>query len=195
MVAPSMPTDPADVTQLLNRVRDGDSAAANQLFPLVYADLRSVALKYFRDQPSDHTLQPTALVHEAFLRMIGNDGKWQDRVHFFAVAATAMRQILVNYAEARGAQKRGGGKKGVTLIDDVHAAGADGFNPIELDDALKRLSELDARKGRVVELRFFGGLTLEEIAGVLNVSRSTVDADWRMARAWLARELSEGMPA
>jgi RNA polymerase sigma factor (TIGR02999 family) len=186
-----MPRDPAQVTQLLIRVRGGDSAAANQLFPLVYGDLRALALRHFRQQRSDHTLQPTALIHEAYLRLFRPAGQYQDRVHFFAVAATAMRQILVNYARARAAKKRGAGRGAVTLAVEANAKQRRGLDPIELDDALRRLAELDERKARIVELRFFGGLNVEEIVELLGISKSTVEADWRMARAWLARALSE----
>src|SRR5262245_2507265 len=154
-----MPQDLAELTRLLGEMGRGDSSAANELYPLVYADLRSMALRYFRDQPSDHTLQPTALVHEAFLKLVRHSGQWNDRVHFLAVAATSMRQILVNYAVARSAQKRGGGRQQLTLLGELVPEGAPGFDPIELDDALKRLAELDTRKARVVELRFFGGLS------------------------------------
>lgn len=187
-----MPRDLEQVTQLLAELGQGNESAAERLFPLIYSDLRSLALRYFRGQRSDHTLQPTALVHEAFLRVANATGHWNDRTHFFAVAATAMRQILVNYAVARSAKKRGGGNKTVTLIGELTPSATAGFDPIELDDALRRLSQMDERKGRVVELRFFGGLTVDEIARVLNVSKSTVEADWRMARAWLARALDEG---
>lgn len=187
-----MPQDRARVTQLLNEMQHGDSDAVNQLFPLVYKDLRSLALRYFKGQPPNHTLQPTALVHEAFLRLAQDAGPWQDRKHFLAVAAMAMRQVLVNYALARVAKKRGGGQRQLLLVGELVPDGKPGFDPIELDEALKRLSALDARKGRVVELRFFGGLSIEEISNVLEISRSTVDADWRFARVWLARELSGG---
>jgi RNA polymerase sigma factor (TIGR02999 family) len=184
-----VPHDLAQVTRLLAELDRGDASAADRLFPLVYADLRSLALRYFRDQPSDHTLQPTALVHEAFLRLARQTGQYQDRVHFLAVAATAMRQILVNYAVARSAKKRGGGKPAMTLIGDLGPQGQPGFNPIELDDSLRKLAELDARKARVVELRFFGGLQEADAAAILGVSPSTARDDWRMARAWLRQEL------
>jgi RNA polymerase sigma factor (TIGR02999 family) len=186
-----MPADAALVTQLLNRVRKGDSDAANELFPLVYADLRSLALRHFRNQRSGHTLQPTALIHEVYLRLFRPTGEYQDRVHFFAVAATAMRQILVNHARARAAKKRGDGRSALTLTVDPRAREGSGFDPIELDDALNRLNELDQRKARIVELRFFGGLSVEEIVELLGISKSTVEADWRLARAWLAKMLSE----
>src|SRR5215467_5878095 len=138
-----MPIEPAQVTQLLMRVRGGDSAAAHQLFPLVYGDLRALALRHFRHQRADHTLQPTALINEAYLRLFRQAGQYQDRVHFFAVAATAMRQILVNYARARAARKRGDGRAPVTLVADPNARTRRGLDPIELDDALRRLGELD----------------------------------------------------
>lgn len=178
-------------TRLLMEAGGGDEAAAAKLLPLVYDELRMVADRYFRRQHADHTLQPTALVHEAFLRLIDQtNAKWNDRAHFFAVAATAMRQILVNHALAKGAVKRGGGRAKILLNPEVAAASDEGFDPIELDEALKKLAELDARKSKVVELRFFSGLSNEEVAAVLNVSLTTVESDWRMARAWLSKAMS-----
>lgn len=178
-------------TRLLADVGAGDRDAAAKLLPLVYDELRMVADRYFRRQHADHTLQPTALVHEAFLRLIDQtSAKWNDRAHFFAVAATAMRQILVNHALAKGAQKRGGGRAKILLNPEVAASPEDGFDPVELDEVLTKLAELDARKAKVVELRFFSGLANEEVASVLGVSLTTVEADWRMARAWLSKALS-----
>lgn len=179
-------------TKLLAELGNGDSAAAARLLPIVYDELRRLASHYFRRQRSDHTLQPTALVHEAFLRMIDQTrAQWKDRAHFFAVAAKAMRQILVNHALAKNAEKRGGGRAKVALADEFAPASGNEFDAIALDDALKKLAELDERKARVVELRFFSGLSVEEVAEVLNVSVTTIEGDWRMARAWLSRTMRE----
>lgn len=178
-------------TRLLSELGNGDPAAAARLLPLVYDELRRLASHYFRRQRSDHTLQPTALVHEAFLRMIDQtQAQWKDRAHFFAVAAKAMRQILVNHAIAKNAEKRGGGRARLALADELVPVGGE-FDAIALDDALKTLAGLDERKARVVELRFFSGLSVEEVAEVLGVSITTVEGDWRMARAWLSRTMRE----
>jgi len=180
-----------DATRTLNMLSDGDSSAADRLLPLIYADLRALAGSYFRGQPGDHTLEPTALVHEAYLRLIDqSQASWNDRTHFFAVAATAMRQILINHAERRGALKRGGGRKRQPLDFATPIEGLDA-ELLSLDEALEEMAELDVRKSRVVEMRFFGGLGMQEIAVVLGVSKTTVESDWRMARAWLSRRLSE----
>lgn len=186
--------DPAhlETTRLLINLGNGDAKAAAKLLPLVYDELRSVAARYFRRQGANHTLQPTALVHEAFLKLVDQTrAKWKDRAHFFAVAAQAMRQILVNHARGRNAEKRGGGRAKIAFADDMAAAATPGeFDPLALDEALTKLNELDERKARVVELRFFSGLSNEEVAEVLGVSLTTVEGDWRMARAWLSRALS-----
>jgi RNA polymerase sigma-70 factor (ECF subfamily) len=180
------------VTETLSTLAEGDPSAAARMMPMVYDELRRLAASYFREQPGNHTLQPTAVVHEAFLRLVDQtQAQWTDRVHFFAVAATAMRQILVSHARRRNAEKRGGGRKPVHLdhtpgpiiqIDD---------DLVALDEALTILSELDERKARVVEAKFFGGLNHDEIALALDVSLSTVEADWRFARAWLADVMGE----
>lgn len=186
-----MQSTPAETTRLLLNLGNGDVAAAAQLLPMVYDELRAVAGRYFRRQGSDHTLQPTALVHEAFLRLVDQtQARWKDRAHFFAVAAKAMRQILVSHARARGAEKRGGGRAKIAFTDALTPANAAEFDPLALDEALTRLADLDERKARVVELRFFSGLTNEEVAEVLGVSLTTIESDWRMARAWLSRMLS-----
>lgn len=179
-------------TQLLAALGNGDGRAAERLLPLVYEELRSLASSYFARQRADHTLQPTALVHEAFLKLIDQThAQWKDRAHFFAVAATAMRQVLVNHALAKNAQKRGGGRARFAFAEDLAGGKMQEFDPLAIDEALKKLAELDARKSRVVELRFFSGLSVDEVAEVLNVSKTTVEGDWRMARAWLSRELAE----
>ena len=182
-----------EATLTLTTISEGDASGAETLFGLIYSDLHALAASYFRRQPSDHTLQPTALVHEAFLRLINQmNVQWNDRAHFFAVAATAMRQILVNHAEQRATLKRGGDRQRLSLED---SDGAGAAIPVEdvlaMDEAMKALAEMDARKCGVVEMRIFGGLTMEEIAHVQDVSKTTVESDWRMARAWLSRRLSE----
>ena len=175
-----------DVTQILCNLREGSDSAAARLFPLVYDELRDIADRYFRRQRNDHTLQPTALVHEAFVKLVDQtQAQWSDRAHFMAVAALAMRQLLINHAEARGAQKRGGGRARLTFFEPADAKSEETVDPIELD----------ARKASVVELRFFGGLSVDEVATVLEVSKSTVEGDWRFARAWLSSRLSGEAPS
>jgi RNA polymerase sigma-70 factor, ECF subfamily len=169
----------------------------DRLLPDAYQELRRLAAAYLRRERPGQTLQPTALVHEAYLRLARDKpGRWQNRAHFCAIAANAMRQILVERARARGAVKRGGGQPRVTLVDDIDAAaGNDGPAPIDLlalDQALTRLAELDPRQARIVELRYFGGLSLEETAEALDVAPATVKRDWTVARAFLARELDHG---
>jgi len=185
------------ITLLLTRSQRGDRDATDALLPLVYDELHALAQSYFRSQPSGHTLQPTALVNEACVRLLGRDGAaWNDRAHFFAVAASAMRQILVNHAQAKRAAKRGGGRARVTLADTDAVSHPPAVDLIDLDDALGELQREHERMARVVELRYFGGLTVPEAAEALGVSRSTVEADWRFARAWLLDRLGEsGGPA
>ena len=178
-------------TSLLRKARGGDEPAAAEFLPIVYDELRAIAGNLFKHQPGQ-TLQPTALVHEAFLKLVDQSGAaWQDRAHFMAVAAKAMRHVLIDHARERGAAKRGGGWKRVTL--DV-ADGASEAKPIDLlalDEALGRLGELDSRQASVVEMRFFAGLSVRETAEVLGVSQRTVELDWKMARAWLSRALTD----
>ena len=182
-----MATDPTDVTALLHRLNRGDTAAFDQLLPLVYQQLRSQAALLMRTERSDHTLQPTALINEAFLRLVDQTQvQWQNRAHFLAVAAQAMRRVLVDYARARLRGKRGGGAQRVEL-DDL------GQTPVmpspeevlDLHLALQKLAEIDPQQGRVVELRYFGGLTIDETARVLDISPATVKREWTMAKAWL----------
>lgn len=183
-----------DVTQVLVKLTRGDTNAASELFPLVYEELRALASRLFQAQPSDHTLQPTALVHEAYLRMVRGSNDWNDRAHFFAIAARAMRQILVNHALAREAAKRGAGRHKRSL--DGLAQGAapkDGF-VLALDEALHRLAGFDERCGQIVELRFFGGLTIKETAAVLDISPRSVDRAWNFAKGWLNREITKEVP-
>jgi RNA polymerase sigma factor (TIGR02999 family) len=178
----------ASADDLLVRLRDGDDQAAAELFPRVYKQLRALAGAYLRGR-AGHTLSPTALVHEAFLKLVKHADGYRDHAHFVAVAATAMRQILVNHARDAVAQKRGGkGRERVTLsglADDEQ----DAVDALAMDDLLRELETLDARQARLVELRVFGGLTEEEIAAVLGVSTRTVQKDWRRAKAWLLERL------
>jgi RNA polymerase sigma factor (TIGR02999 family) len=176
-----------DVTLLLAEAGRGDAAASARLMELVYGELRGLAGGYARRQRADHTLQPTALVHEAFLKLVDeNATPWNDRAHFFAVAATAMRQILTDHARARQAQKRGGGDwDKVSLDEAVLSQEKRDLDLVVLDEALTELAAYDERKHRVVELRFFGGLTVEEVAQLMSLSTTTIESEWRAARAWL----------
>jgi RNA polymerase sigma factor (TIGR02999 family) len=181
------------VTELLVRWRGGDKAALDALLPLVYAELRRIARHYLSNERSDHTLQSTALVHEAYLRLAKQQlPEWQNRAHFFAVAAQLMRQILVDYARTHKASKRGGAVYVLGLEEAEEKAQPLDLDIVALDDALKTLAELDLQQSRVVELKFFGGLSIEETAEVLGVSPSTVKREWITARAWLYRELERG---
>lgn len=185
-------SSPTPITQLLVRWNDGDRAALDELLPLVYAELRRTADAYLRRERSDHTLQPTALVHEAYLRLIDRTGvNWQNRAHFFGTAARLMRQILVDHARQHTAQKRGGLRHRVTLDETIGFSAGRDLDLIALDDALTGLENLDADQSRIVELRFFGGLTIEETGVALGISPATVKREWRMARAWLQREMDK----
>jgi RNA polymerase sigma factor (TIGR02999 family) len=178
------------VTELLVRWRDGDREALDALMPLVYAELRRLARNYLQRERPDHTLQSTALVHEAYVRLIGQDvPQWQNRAHFFGVAAQLMRQILVDHARNHRADKRGGGAFKLTLSDALEQARPVDVDVVALDDALKALAEIDPQQSRVVELKFFAGLTNEDTSEILGISASTVKRDWITARAWLFREL------
>lgn len=183
--------EPSDnLTKLLDDWSSGDQQALERLMPLVYAELHRIARRTWSKQQPGHTLQPTILIHEAYLKLVGQKERaFQNRTHFYAVAAMAMRQVLVNHAEARLSAKRGGGKNTVPL-DEVQAASLkEAKDVLSLHEALRRLSDLDPRKSQVVELRYFGGLSIEETAEALGVSTITVTRDWQTARAWLAREL------
>jgi RNA polymerase sigma factor (TIGR02999 family) len=182
-----------DITLLLRSVRRGDRDAVDRLLPLVYAELRRIAGGYLRSERTGHTLQPTALVHEAYLRLVDQrDVEWESRAHFVAIAAQTMRRILVDHARARSAAKRSGGATRVTLVDDVAAVDPRAVDLIDLDGALDRLESMDPRMARVVELKYFGGLTNPEIAEVLSISAATVDRERAIATAWLRRELDRG---
>jgi RNA polymerase sigma factor (TIGR02999 family) len=189
------PDSSADITQLLHAWRAGDGSALERLTPLVYDDLRRIARRHLARERAGATLQPTALVHEAWLRLARHERvAWQDRAHFLAVGALTIRRLLVEQARRRRAQKRGGGALTVTLSAAAGEAAGTGVDLIALDQALDRLAELSPRQARVVELRYFGGLTVEETAGVLGVSPATVKVDWQMARAWLFAALKRGAP-
>ncbi len=178
------------VTQVLNQVVDGHPSAAGQLLPMVYDELRRLARSQLRRQPTGHTLQATALVHEAYLRLVGpTASRWESRAHFFAVSATAMRQVLSNHARRKKAAKRGSTWNRVCLSEIIDPAGEPDVDLMALDHALEKLATLDERQSRLVELRFFGGMTTKEIALVLGVSTSTIEKEWAMARAWLSAEL------
>lgn len=180
-----------DVTKLLDAWSDGDGEALQELMPLVYDELHQMAKRYMNSQPSGHTLQTTALIHEAYLKLTDNrEKRFQNRAHFFAVAAQAMRHILVDHARSRQSDKRGGGQQVISLENAPMVSIERASEIIALDDALKNLFAVDERKGRVVELRYFGGLSVEETGEVLKVSPETVMRDWRFAKTWLLRELS-----
>jgi RNA polymerase sigma-70 factor, ECF subfamily len=182
---------PRDVTALLGDWSRGNRTALNRLLPLVYAELRRVAARQLRRERSDHTLQPTALVHEVFIRMVDQrQVDWQDRAHFFGVAANVMRRILVDHARRHSARKRGDGVRCVSIDEARDVAASDQMPILALEQALERLETVDADLAKIVELRAFGGLTIEEAAHVLSVSPSTAKRDWRTAKAWLNRELA-----
>ena len=191
------PPNPApDATLLLSRMHGGDADAANELLPLVYDQLRAIAGGMFRAQPAAHTLQPTSLVHEVYLKLVRSDaGGWESRAHFCAVASIAMRQILQDYARAKRAEKRGGGQGSRVPLEFVTMPGsasttAATWELVDLDDALTQLAEINERQARIAELRYFADLSNEQIAEVLGVSVPTVTRSWRVARAWLGAKLS-----
>ena len=189
-----METSSQQISHLLHSWSDGDSQALDQLTTLVYGELRRMARRYMRRQPPGHTLQTTALIHEAYLRLVRREEqRWENRAHFFSVAAQAMRHILMDYARARNRDKRGGGGQRVSLDEAMTICPERVAELVALDDALTELAKLDDRRSKVVELRFFGGLTEEEIAEVLKVSPRTVSSDWSLARSWLLRELSKSV--
>lgn len=186
-----MPSQSLNTTCLLHRI-ERDPSAAEGLIPLVYDELRQIAARRLRRERPDHTLQPTALVHEAFLRLVDQTrARWNDRAHFLAVAAEVVRRVLVDHARAHDAVKRGGGQKIVTLCEPQALPERDVIDVLDLDVALERLAALNPRHADIVRLRFFGGLTGEEIGHVLGVSRVTVTKEWAIARAWLLSELGE----
>jgi RNA polymerase sigma factor (TIGR02999 family) len=186
-------SEPHDLTLALKSLRAGDEAGLDHILQVVYSELQRIARNQMSKEKAGHTLQPTALVHEAYLRLVDDAAVgWQNRAHFFAVAARAMRQILVDHARRRDADKRGGDLQRVSLQDDLTPELPQAeFEFLDLHEAIEKLSALDAGLGRMVELRFFGGLTLDETAEVLGLSRRKVAKDWAFARVWLAQELSE----
>jgi RNA polymerase sigma-70 factor (ECF subfamily) len=186
-------SSPEGVTRLLHAWGQGKESALNELLPLVHQELRRLARRYMFGERQGHTLQTTALVNEAYLRLLGSQKvNWQNRAHFFAISAQLMRRILVDAARARAYQKRGGDTPKITLDEALIRPEERGRDLIALDDALKALDAVDARKSKVVELRFFGGLSVDETAEVLSVSPETVHRDWRLAKAWLQREMTKG---
>jgi RNA polymerase sigma factor (TIGR02999 family) len=189
--------DPSDqVTQLLVRWRDGDREALDTLMPIVYAELRRMAHGYLQRERSDHTLQSTALVHEAYIRLVRQKlPQWQNRAHFFGVAARLMRQILVEYARGHQADKRGGNACRITLEESSLVAQQSNLDVVVLDDALQDLAKLDEQQSRIVELRFFAGLSIDDTSEVLGISPATVSREWMTARIWLHREISRRTPA
>ncbi len=195
--SPAVVTDPKDrVTEILAGLGKADSVSAEDLFPMVYDELRRLARSYLYRETPGHTLQPTALVHEAYLKLVDQTrADWQGKTHFYAVGAHVMRRLLVDHARERGAQKRGGGWQAVTLAgvgEDFVGEALDREQLLDLNTALEKLAELDERESLVVTLRFFGGLTVEQVAEAVGVSKRTVENDWRHAQAWLRKELSQG---
>ena len=179
-----------EITRLLADWSNGDRQALEKLTPLVYDELRRLAGRYLRQERHGHTLQSTALVHEAYLKLVGqNNVRWQNRAHFFGIAAQMIRRILVDYARARGADKRGSGAEKLSLDEAIALPGGPDLDLVALDDALEGLAHIDPRQSRLVELRFFAGLTLEETAEVLQMSLATAKRDWVSAKAWLSREI------
>jgi RNA polymerase sigma factor (TIGR02999 family) len=181
----------SDVTQILSQIESGDPSAAEQLLPLVYDELRKLAAAKLANEKPGQTLQATALVHEAYLRLVEQDRvDWQGRTHFFAVGARIMHRLLIDHGRNRKRAKRGGGWLRITLAPEVAPAGGMELDAMAVHEAIEKLEKLDPRQARLVELRFFSGLSMAEIAEVLGVSKRTAEADWTHARAWLARELS-----
>lgn len=182
-----------EATQLLKQVSNGSDSAADRLFPLVYDELRSLAANLFRTERPNHTLQPTALVNEAYVRLVVGQGlTWSSRAHFFAIAARAMRRILIDHARRKNTDKEGGKWDKVPLDDVLPATEMQETELLAVSEVIEALAARDERKARVVELRFFAGLSVEEVAHVLDVSKGTVEGDWRFARAWLSKRLREG---
>jgi RNA polymerase sigma-70 factor (ECF subfamily) len=185
-----MPTHPAGITQLLVAWGHGDEGALTRMIPLVHLELQQIARRCMGQERGGHSLQPTALVNEAYLRLVDvQQMNWQNRAHFLAMAARLMRRILVDHARSKGCDKRGGGAAKITLDDALVVPSEPGRDLVALDDALEALARVDERKSRMIELRFFGGLSVEETAAVFDVSADTVKRDWRLAKAWLLREL------
>lgn len=191
---PAPATPPSlELTRLLDAVSEGNRSAVDQLLPVIYHELRALAQRRLAAERADHTLQATALVHEAYMKLIDQrEVRWQNRAHFFGVAALAMRRILVNHAKSKGRIKRGGAGRKVELTDAAAVSNEPDLDIIALDEAMKRLALVDERAARVVELRFFGGMNVEETAEALGIAPATVKRDWTIARAWLLREIQKG---
>jgi RNA polymerase sigma-70 factor, ECF subfamily len=185
------PLQPEDVTNILIASSQGDQEALDKLLPLVYTELRRLAERYLHKERSDHTLQPTALVNEAYLRLVDQNVPWQNRAHFFGVAAEMMRRILIDHARKHQAAKRGSGGIKLSLDEAIDVADERAAELIALDEAMKALAEFDQQKSRIVELRFFGGLSIEETAEVLGIGTATVIRQWKLAKAWLYNEVSK----
>ena len=184
-------TNQHEITRLLADWSNGDRQALEKLTPLVYDELRRLAGRYLRQERAGHTLQSTALVHEAYMKLVGqNNVRWQNRAHFFGIAAQMIRRILVDYARARKADKRGAGAERLSLDEAIALPGGQDLDLVALDDALEGLAKIDARQSRLVELRFFAGLTIEETAEVMQTSHATVEREWKMAKAFMKRELT-----
>lgn len=186
-----MPQDPQNVTMLLQQWRDGDENALDALMPLVYSELRRLAARCLNSERPGHTLRATELVHEAYLRLVSAEVSWQDRAHFYAVAARVLRRILVEYARSHNRQKRGGGEEHIPLDEAIMVGPEATSIVLGLDEALERLAALDTRKSEVVQLLFFGGLTYDEAAAALDISPATVHRELKLAKAWLHRELAQ----
>lgn len=182
--------EPGEITRLLNDWATGDDRAGDTLAPLVYDELHKLAERLFRSERASHTLQPTALVHEIYVKLVDADVDWQNRAHFYALGARMMRRLLVNHAKARAAEKRGGGAIRVTLDESSTPAGSADAEFLDLDEALTSLAELDPRKAELIQLQYFGGLTFDEMQEVTGLSSSTIDRDLRFARAWLKDALA-----
>lgn len=183
-------TSTQNITQVLRELSEGRDTAPAKLMPLVYAELRKLAQAYLQEERADHTLQATALVHEAYIRLVDwQNVSWQNRAHFFALAAQVMRRILVDHAREKGAQKRGGGMTKLSLAEAASFAQQKEVDLVVLDDALEELTEFDAVQSRIVELRFFGGLTIEETAEAMKISPATVKREWTLAKAWLHKKI------
>lgn len=190
MSAPALPPISPDVTQLLRNWQDGDQTARDQFLGIVYDELRHQAARYLRRERADHTLQPTALVHEAYLQLIDQSRvNWESRAHFFGAAARLMRRILVDHARAHQAEKRGSGEEKLALNEAIAVPESKDLNILALNDALEELARLDERQSRIVELRYFGGLSIEETATITGVSPATVKREWAMAKVWLHNQI------
>jgi len=181
-----------NITLMLNKLSNGNTIVIEQILPLVYDELRKISSKYLSDEYRNHTFQTTELVHEAYIKLIGNQSiSWQSRAHFFGIAAKTMRQILVDYARKRNSQKRGSGKTKLSLDDAQLVASESDDQILALDEALRKLEGVEERSGKIVELRYFSGLTIEETAELLNISSATVKRDWQFAKAWLYKEIQQ----